>query len=155
MYILEGKANSLLSPPDGSLSHFTVLNFYEKGEKRLVLINCPFVDAAWMEKERHEILALKILRGHFNCRNQMTIWVEEERLTDYFSKVLVAPVRSGYQRHTLQISPGHQIYFKMEIESEDDPFAIYIVDLQTGDLLPIQAMQGWRNEKEEVQQIPY
>jgi len=48
MYILEGKANSLLSKPDGSVSCFTVLNFYEKGDKRLVLINCPFVDAAWM-----------------------------------------------------------------------------------------------------------
>jgi hypothetical protein len=76
MYILEGKPNSLLSKPDGSVSCFTVLNFYEKGDKRLILINCPFVDAAWMEKERHEILALKILRGHFNCRDQMTIWVE-------------------------------------------------------------------------------
>lgn len=75
MYILEGKPNSLLSKSDGSVSCFTVLNFYEKGDKRLVLVNCPFVDAAWMEKERHEILALKILRGHFNCRDQMTIWV--------------------------------------------------------------------------------
>lgn len=50
MYVLEGKANSLLSPSDGSISCFTVLNFYEKGDKRLVLINCPFVDPAWMEK---------------------------------------------------------------------------------------------------------
>lgn len=28
MYILEGKPNSLLSKPDGSVSCFTVLNFY-------------------------------------------------------------------------------------------------------------------------------
>jgi len=42
----------------------------------MVLINCPFVDPAWVEKEKYEILALKKLRGHYNCRQQMTIWIE-------------------------------------------------------------------------------
>lgn len=77
MFLLEGKPNSLLSCPTRPNCCFTTLTFYSKGDKRTVLINCPFVDPAWIEKERHEILALKILRGHYNCRQQMTIWVEE------------------------------------------------------------------------------
>lgn len=76
MFILEGKDQSLLSCSAKHSCVFTVLTFYTKGDKRLVLVNCPFIDPAWVEKERHEILALKILRGHYNCRQQMTIWIE-------------------------------------------------------------------------------
>jgi hypothetical protein len=77
MYVLEGKANSLLSCPAKPNCCFTVLTFYTKGSKKMVLINCPFVDPAWIEKENHENITLKKLRGHYNCRQQMTIWIEE------------------------------------------------------------------------------
>mgnify|MGYP000962644426 CR=1 FL=1 len=53
MFVLEGRSESHLTPPQGGVATFTVLNFYEKEGKKLVLINCPFVDAAWMEKEKH------------------------------------------------------------------------------------------------------
>jgi len=52
------------------------------------------------------MLALKILRGHYNCRDQMTIWIEEERLKEYFSAILVAPVKSGFQRQSIHLSAG-------------------------------------------------
>lgn len=50
MYVLEGKPNSLLYSPKHPNCCFTVLTFYTKGDKRMVLINCPFVDPAWVEK---------------------------------------------------------------------------------------------------------
>lgn len=53
MFILEGKEQSLLSCPAKHSCIFTVLTFYTKGDKRLVLVNCPFIDPAWVEKERH------------------------------------------------------------------------------------------------------
>ena len=53
MYVLEGRKNSLLSSPSKGESCFTVLTFYNKGDKNMVLVNCPFVDPAWVEKEKH------------------------------------------------------------------------------------------------------
>ena len=53
MYVLEGRPNSHLSCPAKPNCCFTPLTFYSKGTKRMVLINCPFVDPAWVEKEKH------------------------------------------------------------------------------------------------------
>jgi hypothetical protein len=48
MYVLEGKQNSLLYSDNHPNSCFSVMTFYTKGDKRMVLINCPFVDPAWV-----------------------------------------------------------------------------------------------------------
>ena len=48
MYVLEGRPNSNLSNPAKPNCCFTALTFYTKGAKRMVLINCPFVDPAWV-----------------------------------------------------------------------------------------------------------
>ena len=48
MYVLEGKPNSLLYSDNHPNSCFSVMTFYTKGDKRMVLINCPFVDPAWV-----------------------------------------------------------------------------------------------------------
>ena len=53
MYVLEGKPNCCLSCPAKPNCCFTVLTFYTKNNKRLFLVNCPFVDPAWVEKEKH------------------------------------------------------------------------------------------------------
>ena len=62
------------------------------------------------------MLALKMLRGHYNCREQMTIWVEEEKLTDYFSGVLVCPTQEGYNRTAIPIASRGDVYFKLELK---------------------------------------
>lgn len=47
-YVLEGKSGSYLCDNEGNTHCFTILNFYNKGDKKLILVNCPFIDEAWL-----------------------------------------------------------------------------------------------------------
>ena len=52
IYFLRGKKDSSLCEKKGSVDCFNILNFYEKENKQLVLVNCPFVSEEWKEKEK-------------------------------------------------------------------------------------------------------
>lgn len=51
MILLEGRQSTTLMPKTNSSSFktycYTVLNYYEKGNKRLILVNCPYVLSSW------------------------------------------------------------------------------------------------------------
>lgn len=49
LYFLEGTQGSNLSN-EGKKDCFNVLEFFDKNDKKLILVNCPFVDEAWKEK---------------------------------------------------------------------------------------------------------
>lgn len=43
LYLLKGKEGGDLCDQKDKVECFTILNFYEKDDQQLVLINCPFV----------------------------------------------------------------------------------------------------------------
>ena len=51
MILLEGREGTTLCPkntPSAFKSYcYTILNFYEKGSKRLILVNCPYILTSW------------------------------------------------------------------------------------------------------------
>jgi hypothetical protein len=41
----------------------------------------------------------------------MAIWVEEERLNQFFSSIVIAPIRPGYEKYSLSVSAYNKIFF--------------------------------------------
>jgi hypothetical protein len=62
----------------------------------------------------------------------------------------VAPVKSGYQRQSLQLSVTERVYFKLEVPSSDENVVVYLIDAETGGLVAGKNIEGWRNESEAV-----
>ena len=77
----------------------------------------------------------------------MTIWVEEDRLKDYFSSILVAPIKSGFNRHSLLYSADSWIYFRVEVPQKHEECPIfYLIDTKTTKMISLKAIEGWARE---------
>lgn len=40
--------------------------------------------------------SLKLIKSHFNNHDQMCVWIEFDRIKDYFSKIIVSTTLSNY-----------------------------------------------------------
>lgn len=40
--------------------------------------------------------SLKLIKSHFNNVDQMSVWVEMDRLKEYFSKIIVSTILPNY-----------------------------------------------------------
>lgn len=46
--------------------------------------------------------------------------------------MIVAPVKSGYQRQSLNVTVSNNIYFKLEVSNSDECIVVYVIDTETG-----------------------
>jgi hypothetical protein len=40
--------------------------------------------------------SLKLIKSHFNNHDQMCVWIEFDRIKDYFSKIIVSTTLPNY-----------------------------------------------------------
>lgn len=87
--ILTTKPDSKLQEEGQGSESFCILNFYDKDAKRLYLVNCPFLLAKWKEKDKNEALGLRLIKAHYNNHNQMSIWMDDDKINEYFETFTV------------------------------------------------------------------
>jgi hypothetical protein len=124
-----------------------VLEFFDKNDKKLILVNCPFVDEAWKEKEKYEMHSLKLIKSHFNNHDQMCVWIEAERLKEYFSKILVSLTLPNYERIALRAKIKNELFFTFKVNKEREERIIFqLVNLETKKAVKFSEIRGFLNE---------
>lgn len=90
--VLTTKPTAKLREDGQGSDSFAILSFYEKDDKRLYLVNCPFVLSKWKDKDRNEPLTLRVIKSHYKNDSQMSVWLDEDKLVDYFESFTVCYV---------------------------------------------------------------
>jgi hypothetical protein len=112
LFLLQGRPRTELN--NGSeVSSFAVLNYYEKGTMRKLLISCPTIIDKWHESKSNVQLA--VLKAHYSRHNQSCLWIDESKLEYFFTHVVVSFVKEGYLRNDLRV--------KVKIKSDQEPNA--------------------------------
>jgi hypothetical protein len=112
--ILTTKSTCKLQEEGQGSDSFCVLNFYDRESKKLYLVNCPFVLSKWKDKDRNEALNLRLLKAHYNNNNQMSIWLDDDKLQDYFETFTVCYVNENYERSELKAYSKEYLFFKFQ-----------------------------------------
>ena len=81
-----------------------------------MLINCPFVSDKWKKKEENESLQLKLLKTYYNTHNQMLVWIEANKLKEYFESIIISLTFPNTERTELKIKTKKFVFFKFRIE---------------------------------------
>lgn len=167
MLLLQGRPRTELNTGSESVS-YAVLNCYEKGSTRKILVSCPSIVENWHEPK--DIRQLAILKAHFSRHNQSCLWIDESKLEYYFTSATVAFLKEGYNRSDLkmklkikaegdpsvkvldQTGPNTRqykksVFFKFKVEKRgEDPVLLQISDLETKHKFDLRQLEGWKNE---------
>ena len=103
---------------DVGCESFTILNFYDKGSKRMYLVNCPSMISRWKENEKCDSFGMKLIKAHFNNMNQLSVWMDSETLLSRFESISVCHVMADLERTSLLIQCRGCLFFKFSIPLE-------------------------------------
>ena len=91
--------------------------------------------------------SLKLIKSHFNNYDQMCVWVEMDRLKEYFSKIIVSTVLPNYERKSLKAKVKNDFFFTFKVNRErEEKIMFQLINLDTKTTVPIEGIKGYINE---------